>query len=80
MCVYVLAKSNKKTSKDMHGDSLLLDETFQDGRMMHAWSRDLRSTHDIFVCLYIYIYIYGVIVNVRDHCFIILATKDRRQL
>lgn len=42
----------------MHGDSLLLDETFQDGRMMHAWSRDLRSTHDIFVCLYIYIYIW----------------------
>lgn len=69
MCVYVLAKSNKKTSTDMHGDSLLLDETFhfQDGRMMHAWSRDLRSTHDIFV-------------NVRDHCFIILATKDRRGL
>jgi hypothetical protein len=77
MSVYVLAKSNKKTSTDMHGDSLLLDETFQDGRMMHAMvSRSICEAHTTFLC----VYIYGVIVNVRDHCFIILATKDRRQL
>jgi hypothetical protein len=74
MCVYVLAKSNKKTSKDMHGDSLLLDETFQDGRMMHAWSRDLRSTHDIFVCLYIYIYM----VLLSTYEIIVLLSSRRR--
>lgn len=64
----------------MHGDSLLLDETFhfQDGRMMHAWSRDRSAKHTRHFC--VFVYIYGVIVNVRDHCFIILATKDRRQL